>query len=1305
MASFGWLTIPLTILLANYSSLSTGSVLYVTPTQNERCPGEPCLTFSEYVNKSEQYFTSDTTFLFLSGNHLLNEQLRIVNISNITLRGETSSGDELVAQIDCAPFVNLTFINTTSIKIASLCFVLCGYAVESTLAFSMSNQIQITNASFFGDSSIISRALLIFMSNVSITNSYFNGTSSSFGGAVYIFGSRVTCSDNVFVGNRAQIGGGAIIAVSSTVTFSGRNTFAENSACSFSVVPFGGAILSFSSSLEFNGTTAFVRNNVTTSEYMAANNQSVGGAISATGSLSFHGNVSFIENTAPTAGALYVENGHIEIHGTATFDGNTATHTDGGAFQVSKNSFLSSDANMLFCNNSANHFGGAVRIAGSQMSVGGLTFRNNHANYGGALSIFFATSANISNSTFTNNTADGFGGAIRMDNSTVFIEGTHYRNNRAFFGGAIDTIYTSVSFTGRNIFESNSVQANGGALEGVYSNMIFNGNISFVENKANRGGGVYIGSNCDFRFANSVVFSGNTADQGGGTFAVDSILQLSDSQMFEHNLAREGGAFALGGSLRLILVAPLQLKALLNQASTYGGVIFFADSSSIIQCSPPEQPQVLQPPPPPPDCFLEVQGEIPSEGEIQLIFVNNSATLSGTVLYGGRLDMCRLPVHSGSQASVQYIDDATEAFNTLSTYVTDDEITSNISSDPLRVCFCQNGVPNCSLDQHVSVVRGELFSFSAVTVGQNNNTVPSSVRVDVDNNAELGLLQRIQPTGQTCTDISYRLLTPDDSENLVLYPDGPCRDTGFARRTVLVTLLNCPDGFYLSGASCVCDERLLPFTTTCNVDDDSVERTGTFWISPLLDNGTYRGLIIYPRCPFDYCVTETVNVTLNNPDVQCAYNRTGILCGSCASNLSLALGSSRCLACNNFYLLLLIPFALVGIALVLFLLVFRLTVTVGTLNGLILYANIIQINREIFLPPEDINVLTVFIAWMNLDLGIETCFYDGMNAYIYAWLQFLFPFYLWILLGLTILVCRFSSRATRIVGIGNPVPVFATLLLMSYSKILRTIIIGLSYSGLQFPPDGSLVNVWQFDGNIPYFRGVQHISLAVFTLIILLFLFLPYTILLLIGHRLLAFSDRKVFQWMNRVKPILDAYYGPYRKENRYWTGFLLLVRCALFLTFAFNALDSVSVNLLAITSVISGIAVIAWLSGRIYEKLYLDILEASYIFNLCIFAVATYHVNTVGGNQAALAYTSVGIAFLTFLGTLIFHVYLQLKESSVWTMWCKPKFTLLVPKVFRKDVDNHEQSTARSERSLRGGNLTTHTSVDLRESLLMTLS
>ena len=84
-------------------------------------------------------------------------------------------------------------------------------------------------------------------------------------------------------------------------------------------------------------------------------------------------------------------------------------------------------------------------------------------------------------------------------------------------------------------------------------------------------------------------------------------------------------------------------------------------------------------------------------------------------------------------------------------------------------------------------------------------------------------------------------------------------------------------------------------------------------------------------------------------------------------------------------------FAFAGVTLVVLILVLRLTVAVGTINGLVFYANIFAMNSATFFSSHT-NVLTVFIAWLNLDLGIETCFYDGMDAYTKAWLQFAFPY-------------------------------------------------------------------------------------------------------------------------------------------------------------------------------------------------------------------------------------------------------------------------------------------------------------------------
>ena len=89
-----------------------------------------------------------------------------------------------------------------------------------------------------------------------------------------------------------------------------------------------------------------------------------------------------------------------------------------------------------------------------------------------------------------------------------------------------------------------------------------------------------------------------------------------------------------------------------------------------------------------------------------------------------------------------------------------------------------------------------------------------------------------------------------------------------------------------------------------------------------------------------------------NVDKQCAFNRTGIMCGECAEGLSLVFGSSKCVQCCNNYLTLLIAFAFAGIALVVFILLFNLTVAIGTIHGLILYANIVAANSPVFIPPE-----------------------------------------------------------------------------------------------------------------------------------------------------------------------------------------------------------------------------------------------------------------------------------------------------------------------------------------------------------------
>ena len=73
-----------------------------------------------------------------------------------------------------------------------------------------------------------------------------------------------------------------------------------------------------------------------------------------------------------------------------------------------------------------------------------------------------------------------------------------------------------------------------------------------------------------------------------------------------------------------------------------------------------------------------------------------------------------------------------------------------------------------------------------------------------------------------------------------------------------------------------------------------------------------------------------------------------------------------------------------GTALVIFMLALNMTVAVGTLNGILFYANIVAVNADIyFLPSTTPNFVTVFISWLNLDIGFDACFIKTERSYTY----------------------------------------------------------------------------------------------------------------------------------------------------------------------------------------------------------------------------------------------------------------------------------------------------------------------------------
>ena len=914
------------------------------------------------------------------------------------------------------------------------------------------------------------------------------------------------------------------------------------------------------------------------------------------------------------------------------FENNTfssfAMFGGGGAYIM--NSHVEFSGHNEFINNS----GGLLLLNSSAVFTGPVVFRNGTAQIGGGLAsykskVHFHSSVLFSFSSATQ------GGALCLDSSTL-------------------------TFTNVSIFEHNWVQSidggcGGGISLGTQSRMYNFGHLSICNNSAYYGGGIYVYYNSIFENYGYLFIENNNAVTGGGIDIESGSSLISQGQIKAvGNTATNGGGIILNFNAFIILCNSTELYLLNNTAHQKGGAIYVTDSvTTALYCTSYDYFYKFM-------CFYQLEAE--DAKQVLITFDGNVAAL-GDDLYGGMLGICELG--NTSQNSSKIFDE-----------ITNRRQNETISSDAFQIRTC-----NGSRFVNKKVFPGEMFSIGVMAVGQRNGLSQGIAQVNIidsSNTVSLGSYnQSRQLIGPNCTSLNLTVISQENiSISLQVIAD-ICvgQSSTFNPDHALYISLQtkpCQQPFFqLYGGACICNKRLDIFKIACIVKNQSILRTrmDTFWLGR--DNNT-KELIIYPNCPFYYCVFKDISFSFMETDLQCSHNRSGLLCGACRDEHSLTLGLHMCSECSNFYLLLLPVFMILGIALVIFLLTFKLSVAQGTISGLIFYANIFQMNRTVFLPNNTTGpagFLFVFVSWLNLNFGFVTCLSNGMDMYVLTWLQYLFPLYILFLVMALVSFRHYPRWMTRMMGT-NPVAVLSILILLSYNKILHTIVISMSSTELQYKNHSK--TVWLYDGNVPFLEG-KHSLMFGYAVMVLLFMVLPYTLLLLCGQCILLKSNWRIFCWINnsKVKAFLDSYHGPYRVKHRYWPGLLLLVRVILLPPVAFAHSYDASVNLLAVSTVVIAILTLAWLAGGIYKDWWLDVLEASIMLNLGILtAVAYYYKMHVNESPVYVSLASLGVVFLTFIGIMAYHVHLTLKN----THYCR-KVMLKVKVAFGFcKTDEHEQ-------------------------------
>ena len=1144
--------------------------------------------------------------------------------------------------------------------------------------------------------------------DISITNCTFQNNTATAGGNGFCGGggvalafgsprnvsiSNCTFQNNSVTGNKFGGGGGVELAFASplNVVSISNCTFQNNSAASG--VGSGGGVSFYELASDISITKCTFQNNIATNLKVYQDQIGGGGAVASfnsTGNVSitncaFHNNSAIHEDVGNSCGGAVMLYGITGSITNCTFEDNYAFY--GGAVfwvevlgDIQTIYFLvlhgstgnTSITNCIFQNNTATN-GGAVfswigvlsniqnnitymQLNGSTgyLSITNCTYQNNSATIGGAIFIVSISSILIEGSTFTNNTADG-GAAVYAINSYIPV---------IVF---LSSFLTSGTERLGNLILQNVIVKDNRCSCNDYNEMQ-GGAISFTGMKVDIVGNTITGSQFSY---NSPL---------GAIQGTNGFLQLHGNITFTNNIGVNGGAISLSNNVPLYFYEECAVEFSGNVATGFGGAIYNNGDTG----------ELTQPASNLNKCSIRLIKDCSSSNDcvfntsmFSITFTDNHAQQGGHSVYATPIYKCTFCV---GVLSTGDLSTASSKSDSLTSYFTTTPLPEDandipVLSFPAYVHLCN--ITN-QYQGKVTTYPGRTVSLNVTSVDAGGNPSPSVVYTVIDTigitsqNITLEPTQKAQWIGTVCGKIEYQIYGPEMASLKLLLSNYP---TNYPT-AVEVQLLPCEPGFTPTSSSstgrmeCGCSLFLTSLGVVCDTADGTVIRIKTNWI------GVYNNTLpaLASTCPLDYCNNNISKLSLARPGDLCNGGRTDIICGHCHGNLSVIFGSSKCQVCSDMWLITLVMFAVLGVLLVAALFFLNLTVTQGTLYGLIFYANIVQVNASIFFSQSNSNLrpLEVIVSFVNLDLGIPLCFYDGMDDADKAGLQFVFPAYLLILTMTVIVLCHYClqrSPATSsssccyrfpiIIG-ERAVGVLSTLIYLSYSKLLRTVIAVFTYSTV-YLPSGDMY-VWFYDGNVEYLQG-KHIVLFLVAMVTCTLFLLPYILALTFIPIIERYSEHnRLFKYLhkkaNQIKPMNDAHYAPYKGEWRWWLGARLWLLVVMYSLNPVLSSDNPSLLLsIQATMVILFTVVQARIVpfGRtlqktdnnrctnFYNQVY-NCLDLFYLLNYIALALSMSYILDQSSDQTMMTAVSVGVLVglyvVVLMVTVLYHLIVAILKA-----------------------------------------------------------
>ena len=645
-----------------------------------------------------------------------------------------------------------------------------------------------------------------------------------------------------------------------------------------------------------------------------------------------------------------------------------------------------------------------------------------------------------------------------------------------------------------------------------------------------------------FHFLNifNVIINGTVTEPGNFSHNYGSVFELMRSQavlaghlLFNANIANHGAAFLLTENSVIFLKKGLRAHFTNNIVRSLGGAI----------CSVNESPKE-------PNCTFQWYFRNDYKN-ISLTFSNNTAALAGNSVYSPNLYHCyyirlkkRLTLHM-----------ATKMYKVMFKNIFPGDIASEPKSMKLITSKSKYEIyPGMSM--HIPIVVTDInhkLTYGIVTVIPVDFLLKKLNWWFSDYQGSFIIKGKKNSAAVTLTIHTTDVTTLDKESTLqfTLLLDLLHSSQKNEIVELNVKLKSCPLGFTLgSSGSCVCSDLLTNFNQqiTCDIENNTFIKPADLGV--WMGSSSSKFSIAY--CHPSYCnigsqltfihlnssgsYIGSTNSTIYLP--LCYGSRTGDACGECISNYSVVFGSTECKDCSSyFWPFTIILYIIIGPLLVLLLYTLKLTLTTGTLNGIIFYAQIVNIGiiHYLNIPCNEcakelmylIRLTSVFISWLNLNLGFPLCFYNGMTEIWKAGLSLLFPVYLLLIVCLLIILSRYSVKISNHFS-RSSIQVLVTIVHLSFTKLLQSVLD--VFSSAKIYTEGDVPKtVWYNNGTIAY-NSESHGWLMAITSIVAGLILIPYFIVILLGKFLLKFDMIR-----ESIRPFYEAIHAPYRRNKWYW--------------------------------------------------------------------------------------------------------------------------------------------------------------------------